>query len=107
MSSIKEIGNRIRQLRKEIKKSGEDFAKDLSVSLSSLSKYESGERTPDPMFFSKLREITDVNLNWLFRGEGKMFHLEEEKLDEREQLSKKIIDRAIEIDEMLKKIRKI
>lgn len=70
------IAIRIKQIRKAKKLSQLEFAKTLSVSQSSVSLYESGNRSPDNTFMSRFAEVfTDINLTWLITGEGEMYNL--------------------------------
>lgn len=70
------IAIRIKQIRKAKKLSQLEFAKTLSVSQSSVSLYESGNRSPDNAFMSRFAEVfTDINLTWLITGEGEMYNL--------------------------------
>ena len=70
---MERIGHRIKQLRKSAKLSQIEFARHLSVTQSSISRYESLAGEPDTAFLSKLCERFHVNLNWLLTGEGEMY----------------------------------
>ncbi|MCK4763091.1 MAG: helix-turn-helix transcriptional regulator [Candidatus Aminicenantes bacterium] len=69
MDHIGTFGQRLKQLRKEFRLSQDAFAKQLGVSQYTLSNYETEKRFPDIRFFTKLKDITNVNLNWLIMGE--------------------------------------
>lgn len=67
------INERIKQLRKELKLSGEKFGEKLGVKRSAISDIETGRNNlTDQMFLSICREF-NVNENWLRTGEGEMF----------------------------------
>lgn len=70
---MERIGHRIKQLRKSAKLSQVEFARRLSVTQSSISRYESLAGEPDTAFLAKLCERFHVNLNWLLTGEGEMY----------------------------------
>jgi transcriptional regulator with XRE-family HTH domain len=66
---LKALGRRLRELR-GFDLTQEEFAKDLGVSQSQLSKYERGVVAPpaDILFFVKKR--FRVSIDWLLTGEG-------------------------------------
>jgi transcriptional regulator with XRE-family HTH domain len=66
---LKALGRRLRELR-GFEVTQEEFAKELGVSQSQLSKFERGVAAPpaDILFFVKKR--FGVSLDWLLTGEG-------------------------------------
>lgn len=60
-----ELGNRIRELRKENYWTQEDLAKRLHVAKVTVSQYENATRFPNPEIQYKLSEIFDVTLDYL------------------------------------------
>ncbi len=66
---LKALGRRLRELR-GFDLTQEEFAKELGVSQSQLSKYERGVAAPpaDILFFVKKR--FRVSIDWLLTGEG-------------------------------------
>lgn len=38
-----------------------------------ISRYETGDRTPDADYIAKLADIFNINTNWLLNGKGEMF----------------------------------
>lgn len=60
------IGIRIRDLRGD--RSQQDFADELGVSLSTLRRYESGERMPDAEFLLALLEKEAADPTWVLTG---------------------------------------
>ncbi len=73
-----EIGRRIEKVRTHLGLNQVSFAKRLGTSQGVISNYEKGARAPSIKFLKNLREIFQVNINWLLTGEGPMF------LEERE-----------------------
>lgn len=63
---------RLKELRKSLKLNANDFAKQLEMKISTLYSYENGSAKPSYEFIAKLRKITNVNIDWLFYGEGNM-----------------------------------
>lgn len=70
---MERIGLRIKKLREVKKISQLDLSRKLSVTQSSISRYESCNGDPDSAFLTKLCSTYSVNLNWLLTGEGIMF----------------------------------
>ena len=66
---LKALGRRLRELR-GFDLTQEEFAKELAISQSQLSKYERGVAAPpaDVLFFVKKRFL--VSIDWLLTGEG-------------------------------------
>lgn len=69
------MNTRIKELRKALKKSQEEFGKLLGLSKSGISDIESGRRNVTEQHIIMLRNCKDfnVNENWLRTGEGEMF----------------------------------
>jgi len=63
-------GTRLKEVRIFLRLSQADFSKKLGVSQFTLSNYENDKRFPDIRFLEKLKDATDINLNWLVMGEG-------------------------------------
>jgi transcriptional regulator with XRE-family HTH domain len=64
------IGQRLLAIRKVLKLSQLDFAKSLKISDSYVSAIEVGNVTPSYDYLIKLIHCYDVDLNYLFFGEG-------------------------------------
>ena len=68
-----EEGQRVRELRKELKLTLEKFGKPLGVGKTAISKIENGEnKLTDQMILAMCREY-NVNKEWLRTGKGEMF----------------------------------
>lgn len=65
--------DRIKQLRKALDLTQQEFADKIGIKRNSLANYETGRNTPmDAILISICREF-DVNEEWLRTGEGEMF----------------------------------
>lgn len=69
------MNSRIKELRKSLKKSQEDFGKILGLSKSGVSEIEAGRRNVTEQHIIMLKNCSDFNVNetWLRTGEGEMF----------------------------------
>lgn len=69
------MNHRMRDLRKKMGKSQEDFGKLLGLSKSGVSEIESGRRNVTEQHIIMLRNCKDFNINenWLRTGVGEMF----------------------------------
>lgn len=67
------IKDRIKQLRKELRLTQEEFANKAGMKRSTLSKYENGENVPSAAVFALICKEFDINETWLRTGEGEMF----------------------------------
>ena len=66
-------GERVREIRKNLKLTLEEFGKNLNVQRSAISKIENGDRIlTDRMIRDICREY-HVNYDWLVYGDGDMF----------------------------------
>lgn len=73
------MNERIKELRKHLGLTLEEFGKRLGVTRSAIGHLERGERTlTDQMFLSICREF-NVNEEWLRTGDGEMFSLQEDE----------------------------
>jgi len=64
---------RFKLLRKKLKLSQKEMAKELGVPFTMISKYECGKIKPGADMLTKIAITYKVNLNWLLLGIGKMF----------------------------------
>lgn len=72
--SLKEIGARIKNIRIELRINQKEMAENLNIANTYLSEIESGKRNPGYIFFYKLYKTFNINLNYLFTGEGEMLY---------------------------------
>jgi transcriptional regulator with XRE-family HTH domain len=67
------FGDRLKRLREHLRFSQQEMADKLGISQISLSNYERGKRFPDVRIIQALLELFNVNLVWLFTGNGAVF----------------------------------
>lgn len=73
------MNERIKELRKHLNLTLEEFGKKVGVTKAAIGRIEKGERSvTDQMFLSICREF-NVNEEWLRTGEGEMFTLQEDE----------------------------
>lgn len=73
MTHTKEIGERIREIRKQLKLSQKELGDKMNLSAGSLSEIETGKYNPSMDFVIKLAKNHNVNLYYLLLGEREMF----------------------------------
>ncbi len=71
--NLKKIGNRIKEIRKNLRLTQKELASELKMSACYLSEIESGKGNPGHSFFYKISTRYNVNLNYLFHGESEMY----------------------------------
>lgn len=96
---IKEIGQRIRLIRKKQNLLQKDFCKELNVSGSSLSAMEAGHIKPNFELLYNISSKFNVNLCFLLHGKGDIF-ISQEKEDI--TALRKMLDQEGEIANWLK-----
>lgn len=67
------MNKRIRELRETLKKSQDEFAKELELSRNYISLVENGQRNLSSQSIKLLCSIHNVNEEWLRNGKGEMF----------------------------------
>ncbi len=71
------MNTRIKQARKALGLTQEEFAKRLGTVQNTITGYETGRREPSNVVISSICREFDINENWLRTGEGEMRnHLE-------------------------------
>ncbi len=78
------VNQRLKEIRKVLKISQEQFGKKLGVTGAGISKIESGDRALTEQMLLSVCRVYDVNENWLRTGEGEMF----DQLNRDEELAK-------------------
>ncbi|MDQ1353692.1 MAG: repressor LexA [Acidobacteriota bacterium] len=68
-----EFGQRVKEIRKTLGLSQKDFADPLGISGTFISEVESGKYKPCYDFFYNMMVQFNVNLHYLFTGQGEMF----------------------------------
>ncbi len=71
---LKDVGHRIKLIRKVLDLRQKDFADSIGLSFSYLSEIEKGTKSkPQVNVFYKISEAYNVSLDYLFHGRGDMF----------------------------------
>lgn len=95
----KNIGERIRTVRKSLRLNQGNVADKVHVTIQTLSRYENGARFPDSLFLQEFGKSFKVNANWLLYGKGDMFLKESEVHEithDRQQGLQNVFDRLHE-----------
>lgn len=99
------FGKRLSEFRRHLKLSQVDFANFLNINPVTLSNYERGKRFPEQPILDRLREKTNVNLNWLISGgNGAFFEFDSKSIDKKITNSEKLSALAAEMRKILKEI---
>lgn len=77
------FGLRIRELRKTLEMTQNDFAVRIGLTQNTITKYETGLRSPSNQIVISICREFNVNEDWLMTGNGDMFNpmSEDEELD--------------------------
>ena len=67
------MGERIKELRKSLKMTQQEFADRLNIQRGSIASYETGRISPSNATISLICKELNVSENWLRNGEGDMF----------------------------------
>lgn len=67
------LNTRLKQLRKSLFLSQEEFATETGISYRAYISYERGDRKPSLDFLETIVNKYHVNLNWLIANSGEMF----------------------------------
>ncbi len=65
------LGNRLKEIRLELKMIQKDFAEKLGVSPGFLSELEKGKTTPGIFVLTRLSQVFNINIDYLISGDGK------------------------------------
>ncbi|GGE48636.1 hypothetical protein GCM10011391_29330 [Pullulanibacillus camelliae] len=109
------LGERIRHLRGRQNLSQKQLASQLNISNVQLSRYESGDRTPDPEVIARIARFFDVSTDYLLGLQDQLHNASSNKVKEQQliQAIKKIdglepfIHSIIEHPHQFKKIEQI
>ena len=72
---------RIKTLRKDLKLTQTEFGEKLGISMRGIQKWENGESVPQQSSLLLLKQIYNINPDWLLNGTGNMF-LNDEIVDD-------------------------
>jgi transcriptional regulator with XRE-family HTH domain len=75
----REIGIQLKNIRSHLKMTMDEIGKQTGTSRSYLSDFERGYRLPTSKFLKYLHDDLNVNLNYIFKGEGRMFRPTQEE----------------------------
>lgn len=67
------MNERIKDLRKALKLSQDEFGRKLGVTRGAITNIELNKTEPKPLFVKHICEVFDVSEDWLLTGEGPMF----------------------------------
>lgn len=70
MKPSREMGLRLKSVRKKNGYSQENLAEELGMTTSAVGGYETGKSFPSVEVLTKISEILNVSIDWLIRGEG-------------------------------------
>ena len=77
-SKIDSFARWLKAIRKRLKINQDDFCKRMNISKTNLSKVENGKSKPGYGFFFNIVKEFNINLHYLFFGEGPMFNTGEQ-----------------------------
>ncbi|MCP5105896.1 MAG: helix-turn-helix domain-containing protein [bacterium] len=72
-AKFRDIGLQLRAIREELKMTADVVSKETGISRSYLSDFERGVRLPTSKYLNYLSHRHNVDLNYIFRGEGRKF----------------------------------
>lgn len=78
------IAQNLATVRKQINSNAVAFSKEVDIPYTTFIKYERGERKPSFELLEYLADVYNVNLNYIFSGEGQMFIKPDENTGERQ-----------------------
>lgn len=67
------IGNRIKQVRQELKMTQQEFADRISTTQNTIARYETEIRTPSNSTINLISRVFNINEKWLQSNIGEMF----------------------------------
>lgn len=67
------IGSRIKKVRRELDLTQTEFASMLGLTQNTVTRYETGDRSPSNAVISLIVKAYNVNEKWLRTGEGELF----------------------------------
>ncbi|MDF2838998.1 MAG: family transcriptional regulator [Evtepia sp.] len=74
------MNERIKELRKALKLSQDEFGRKLGVTRGAITNIELNKTEPKPLFAKHICEVFDVSEDWLLTAQGDMFlHLDKDE----------------------------
>ena len=73
IKKCKMIADRLKEIRTKINANASAFAREMNIPQTTYVKYERGERKPSFELLEQLAELYNVNMQYLFTGQGQMF----------------------------------
>ena len=77
------IGERFKQIRKNLNRKQDDFAKMLNIDPATLSRYENNRRVPDFDFLKQFGTLFNVSGSWLLFGKPPVYRTPDKEQDTR------------------------
>ena len=71
--NTKEIGKRLKEVRKELRLTLEELSEKTGLSTSGISIIETGVKKPSSVYMQELSQQLNVDINWVLTGVGTMF----------------------------------
>ncbi|MCQ4922963.1 helix-turn-helix domain-containing protein [Tissierella carlieri] len=78
---MKNIGERIKKIRKSIKMSQIEFSKKIGISQGTLSEIENGNNNPSIETLIKIKEMTNLDIDEIIYGKNNNKNLEDEEIN--------------------------
>lgn len=92
MKSNEDLGQRLREIRKQIGESQEDFSFKLNINQQRLSLIERGARPINVKILAILGKFYNVNLNWLINNKGEMFCADQTDMERLQVKQKRVLE---------------
>ena len=73
------MSERLKQLRKTLKLTQQEFADRIGIARGNIGAYEVGKNAPSDAVISLICREFNVNEKWLRSGEGEMFHIPDDE----------------------------
>jgi len=72
-SNLKDIGSRLKTVRKDLKKTLRQVEAEVGVNISAISEMEKGAKRPHQFYLFYLADQHSININWILTGRGNMY----------------------------------
>ena len=96
---MSDIGERIKKIRKEKRKTQSTFAKSLNLSRTHITNLELGVRNLNEAVTKKICETYNINKEWLLFGIGDMYKTEIENLKIDDPKTRHLLEMYSKVDE--------